>query len=83
MLVPIFAGSAWRYAHTKDIGGSLVILFLGGVLSCFLFVILCSGFVSSNTGTYFRDKEPVRYWRDVGLLMLVYVAISICGYFRR
>ena len=46
-----------------------------------LFVFLCSGMSSSNTGTYLRSREPVRFWAEIGLLGAAYIALSCAGLF--
>jgi hypothetical protein len=35
---------------------------------------------SSNTGTYLRHTEPVRYWTEIALLSVVYLALCSVGY---
>jgi hypothetical protein len=47
-----------------------VIIGAGGMLVFHMAV--SSGIVSSNTGTYFRDSEPVRFWiSTLGVLIVV------------
>jgi hypothetical protein len=36
---------------------------------------------SSNTGTYFRRRESVRFWSDAAVLGAAYLGIAVAGYF--
>lgn len=56
---------------------------LGLGFSILLFVFLSSGMSSSNSGTYFRKTEPVRFWADIGLLSAGYSALCFFGYLWR
>ena len=56
---------------------------LGFAVAILIFVFCCSGMSSSNTGTYFRQTEPVRFWSEVVLLSIVYVALCCGGFLWR
>lgn len=36
-----------------------------------------SGFISSNTGSYFRETEPIRYWTTIGFPFMGFVFTQI------
>ena len=44
------------------------------------FVSFRSGVTSSNLGTFFRDREPVRFWISTGVPALAYIVLSGCYY---
>ncbi len=81
LLVPPSASAYAFWTHGQTVWEAAGFLLLGVAPASLLFVFLCSGMSSSNTGTYFRHREPVRFWAEVAILIAVYIAISCCGYF--
>src|SRR5262245_1091933 len=69
----VLRGQGWVPAVFVIVGGH----FIGAAL----FVVLASGMSSSNWGTYFRSREPLRYWLDVAILATAYFMMCVCGYF--
>ena len=47
------------------------------------FVTLFSGMSSLNHGTYFRRREPIRYWLSVLIWGSAYVFVTIAGFLMR
>jgi hypothetical protein len=41
---------------------------------------VCSGFTSSNTGTYFRDREPIRFWLQTVLAGVCTAFGAVCAW---
>ncbi len=60
--------------------GFLVIL-LCDVIGLPMFIVthisIISGFISTNTGSYFRETEPIRYWFNTTLPLIGYVFSQI------
>ncbi|HVT83435.1 MAG TPA: hypothetical protein VHM90_22530 [Phycisphaerae bacterium] len=79
MLLAPCAGlcAAWMRG---SFGGGIVVLVMGGTFGAVVFVQINSGMSSSNWGTYFRGKEPWRYWADVSLWTALYLGISAAGW---
>lgn len=78
-LPPLVSGvSFWLRRHQA--GGAIFFGFVGVAMDAYLFTALCSGMTSSNWGTYFRDREPIRYWFEVVLLAAVYLALPAVGF---
>jgi hypothetical protein len=67
----------WRHGFFA----ALCIAFFGFVLAALLFIVLASGMTSSNWGTYFRSREPVRYWVDVCILIAACIGACAAGWF--
>jgi hypothetical protein len=48
---------------------------LGVIIACVgylaVFTSLCSGMISTNIGTYFRETEPFRYWITTGIITIM------------
>jgi len=76
LAAPAIAGSTAVLVAGYAIA-SLVSLAIGLAASVYVFVAACSGMVSSNQGTFFRRREPVRYW--IGLLVAVAAYCAIVG----
>jgi hypothetical protein len=75
----VLASAGAAFVRGRNAAGTVVLVF-GGTISVVLFVDLLSGIASSNIGTYLRRTEPVRYWISVAVVTLVYLALSIAGY---
>jgi hypothetical protein len=67
--------SAWRHG-VQAILGLAILTSLTAAITAILFIALCSGCTSSNWGTWFRSREPFRYWLDVFILSIAYFALS-------
>lgn len=80
LLLPLVANAVafWSRGPAQ----SLLVFFGGALVAAALFVQLCSGMVSSNWGTHFRQSEPVRYWLQVSVAAAAYLLLSCSGYFR-
>lgn len=81
MQVPVVASVAAAVVRGLPYSGVAVLAALGLVVTALLFVTVLSGMASSNTGTYFRDREPVRFWQHVAVLGIGYVGVAVAGYF--
>lgn len=46
-----------------------------------LHITLLSGMISSNTGTYFRETEPIRFWISCAVVLVGVVFPSIAVWF--
>jgi len=46
-----------------------------------LHISLLSGMISSNTGTYFRETEPIRFWISCAVVFVGVVFPSIAVWF--
>jgi hypothetical protein len=64
-----------------QIGSAFGVGIMGLAVTSLLFVQLASGASSSNWGTYFRSREPIRYWLDVAILSIAYVGICFAGWY--
>ena len=56
-----------------------MVISLGFFLSAFL--SFANGFNSSNTGSYFRDREPIRFWTNSILPAAVSILVGIGAWF--
>jgi hypothetical protein len=81
LTIPLLAsGIAW-WSRKDSVWGFVGVCAIGGACLICLFVALCSGMSSSNNGTVFRHREPIRFWLDILLTTLGYFAMSVVGYF--
>ena len=74
LAVPAIAGSTMVLVGGHAIA-SLISLVVGLTSSSVMFVVACSGMTSSNWGTYFRRREPVRYWISFAIAVAAYCTI--------
>ncbi len=72
------AATAWMHGHGPWLAAGLGIL--GLLVAVLIFVFLFSGMSSSNAGTYFRQSEPARFWAEVVLLCVIYIAACLFGF---
>lgn len=80
LVVPIIGSALLLGFHRHEIVGPLFVGFVGTYGAACLFVELCSGMASSNWGTHFRQTEPVRYWIQISMVTLAYLALSSLGF---
>jgi hypothetical protein len=80
MLLPVGIAMTIAIQRHRMFAG-LGIATIATVLAAVLFVTLCSGCSSSNWGTYFRSREPGRYWFDVAIGSIIYCAICAAVWF--
>lgn len=80
LVPPLLCSAAAAHLRGRTWGESLGLLLIGLGFAAAMFVELSSGMSSSNWGTFFRRREPVRYWISVGFTALCYLAISLVGY---
>lgn len=78
--LPPIASAFAVWIHGHGFWQAAGVWMFGFAISIVLFVSLCSGRSSSNTGTYFRQTEPVRYWAEIVLIVAVYIAVCCGGY---
>ena len=81
LLVPIALSVAASLVRGRQGWEAAMLAGLGLAVAAALFVTVSSGMSSSNTGTYFRRREPARFWRDVAILSAAYLGIAVAGYF--
>ena len=81
MVTPIIASASALWFRKQETGFVLLLGLIGVTVTAFLFVFLCSGIASSNWGTHFRRREPVRYWLQVVVIAAAYIFVSLIGYF--
>src|SRR5262245_19115485 len=76
LLVPI--GARVGAIITRGLPWSAPIVFaaIGAVVAFLLFATIASGVDSSNTGTYFRKRESVRFWMGVAILAACYTVVA-------
>ena len=80
LMIPVAASGAAGFVRDGTfLGGAM--LAMGTAVAYLLFLTLCSGGVSSNTGTYFRSTEPIRYWLNVIALAVAYLFPCLAGWF--
>jgi len=72
------AAATWCRGH--GLRNALAIGLVGLNVLMVAFVSVCAGMASSIFGTYFRNTEPVRYWTNVIVLSVAYVAICCTGF---
>ena len=62
-------------------GNGFLVVMLCDVIGIPMFIVshisLISGFISTNTGSYFRETEPIRYWFNIAFLLTGYVFSQI------
>ena len=80
LLLPVFGSAGAQFLREGKIGGSIVILVIGGVVTPLMYVAICARMISSNTGTYFRESEPIRYWLSVSILIIGYLGFASAGH---
>jgi len=81
LVLPVLASSGAALIRGKGFAPALVVLVVGAAAAVALFVVLASGMISSNVGTYFRRTEPVRYWISVAVVVGGYLLLCAAGYF--
>lgn len=81
LLVPVALSAAAAVVRGRPWWEAGILAVLGLAVASVLFVTALSGMSSSNTGTYFRDREPVRFWGDVAVVGTAYLGIAVAGYF--
>ncbi|MBL8792650.1 MAG: hypothetical protein JNM56_01965 [Planctomycetia bacterium] len=81
LLAPVVASVVAIVVRDRPWWGAGLLGLLGLAVASALFVTLQSGMSSSNWGTYFRTREPGRYWLDVAILGAAYLGIALAGYF--
>ena len=79
LLLPVLSSAA-AALRQRGLFAATGVLLLGLVVAAVLFVQLCSGVSSSNWGTFYRRREPARYWFAVGWVALFYLGLSVIGY---
>ncbi len=62
---------------------AFVVFVIGLLLENLLVWNLASGITCSNHGTFFRSREPVRYWVDVALIAAVFAGLCVGIWFIR
>jgi hypothetical protein len=80
LLIPVTT-SALVCFRKHETGLSLFVGFGGAFIAAVIFVELCAGMASSNWGTHFRKSEPIQYWLQVAIAVIVYLGLSCIGYF--
>ena len=80
LLVPVVASAVVALDRGRAWWEADMLAVLGLAVTLGLFVTLSSGISVSNTGTYLRWWEPVRFWWDVAVLVAAYVGIALGGY---
>ncbi len=80
LLLPVLVSAGAQFLREGKIGGAIVILVVGGIVTPLMYVAICARMISSNTGTYFRESEPTRYWLSVGVLVFGYLGFSAAGH---
>ena len=81
LLFPIAGSALSLWHHQHGIGLSLLVGLVVVYISACLFVALCSGMVTSNWGTYFRQTEPSQFGLHIVILGMLYLGLSCVGYF--
>jgi uncharacterized protein YwqG len=81
MLAPPLVGAIVGAVRGLPWGLVAILAVFALVLTERLFVFLAVGMLSTNTGTYFRDREPLRFWANIALWMTPYVALTLIGLF--
>lgn len=79
-LLPVLSSAAAACLRERGLFAAMGVLLLGPVVTAVLFVQLCSRISSSNWGTFYRRREPIRYWFAVGWVALFYMGLSVIGY---
>lgn len=59
--LPVVGSATASLMRGRPIGGAAMIILLGLATSTCLFAAICSRISSSNVGTYFRSREPIRF----------------------
>jgi hypothetical protein len=80
LLVPIAASATATVVRGRLWWVAGLVAVLGLAVTSVLFVTIQSGMSSSNVGTYFRDREPVRFWADVVIFGAAYLGLAVAGY---
>ena len=75
-------GTETRALNSEIVGHVLLAILSFGVLTV-TYVAVCSGMVSSNHGTYFKDREPVRFWLSTGVCGVIYLVLTVTYFFLR
>jgi len=79
LLIPI--GVSVTFAFVRGVGGLGVCLALVGSGTAFcLFAVLVSGIETTNWGTYFRRREPIRFWIGAAVLIVGYLGLCAAGF---
>jgi hypothetical protein len=81
LILPVFTSAAGAYLRGRGAGSAVGLLLMGVGWAGMLFVTFCSEVSSSNHGTFYRRREPIRYWLTVGSFGLFYLLFSVVGYF--
>ncbi len=79
-LIPIAVSlaAAWWRGHAWQGVGAFI---LGTAFTVVAFVDICSGMTSSNWGTHFRSREPIRFWIGIVIMVPIYVLATMAGWF--
>jgi hypothetical protein len=48
-----------------------------------VFTTIASGIESSNWGTFFRRREPIRFWIGASMLTLCYAGMCLAGFVQK
>ena len=80
MLIPIWSSAIAAAVRKQSIMMMILICLIGSGFTAILFVSYCSEMISSNLGTYFKKTEPIRYWLQIIVLVIIYAAFAIAGY---
>lgn len=82
LFLPPCASAIGGYCLENLSIAAAIFIFLAGSLSAVvLFTQLHYGVTSSNHGTYFRNREPVRFFIDVIITSAMYLLLSAQGWF--
>jgi NADH:ubiquinone oxidoreductase subunit 6 (subunit J) len=80
MLVPVSASVIVSIIRGAQLIPVVVIALMGIAVAFCLFATIASGVTSSHRWTFFRQREPVRFWIGVVILALWYILMCISGW---
>jgi hypothetical protein len=80
LLIPVMASCIAAIARNLPAVAPIFVVLFGTAVAFFLFAAIASGVESSNWGTYFRSREPVRFWIGVAISAIIYASISSAGW---
>jgi hypothetical protein len=80
LMLPLLCSAGAACVHGRGLLMAGGILLLGTTFAGALFVDLCSRMSSSNWGTFYRGREPARFWITVVWCSLFYLVMAVSGY---
>jgi hypothetical protein len=80
LVLPMLCSTSAVYIRGRGMVAAACSVVLGVAVAAALFVELCSGMSSSNWGTFYRRREPVRFWLAIAWWGLCYLVIAFVGY---